>query len=104
MASTRQVKHIRRHSRFRARYISDMRLEYQTDVPSGLTVQDLNVLKIQVVYCHPLQVPFIATTLKTLLTPQYSGFERQCLSDGRMPLASSAVVRMQTNYCLQTCR
>jgi Flp pilus assembly protein TadG len=83
--------------------ISNLRLKYQNATQAGLSVQDLNLLKIKVVYCHPLQVPFIATTLKTLLMSQYSGFEQQCLTAGRLPLASSAVVRMQTDYCPQRC-
>jgi len=83
--------------------ISNLRLKYQNGYQNGLSMQDLNVLKIRVVYCHPLQVPFIATTLRTLLMAQYSGFEQQCLAAGRMPLASSAVVRMQTDYCPELC-
>lgn len=83
--------------------ISNNRLRYQTDVQGGLSVQDLNLLKIRVVYCHPLQVPLISRTLQTLLAPGYTDFERTCLDAGRMPLASSAVVRMHTDYCPEHC-
>ncbi|HWI13992.1 MAG TPA: DUF192 domain-containing protein [Burkholderiales bacterium] len=90
-------------AQFHSQRISNNRLRYQTDAQGGLSVQDLNVLKIKVVYCHPLQVPLIAKTLQTVLAPRFTGFERACLDAGRMPLASSAVVRMHTDYCPELC-
>lgn len=90
-------------AQFHAQRISNDRLRYQTGVQAGLSVQDLNLLKIQVVYCHPLQVPLVATTLQTLLAPRFTGLELDCLKAQRMPLTSSAVVRMQTDYCPEQC-
>jgi TadE-like protein len=76
-----------------------------------------NVLKIRTHYCYPLYVPFIDTLLVNIMTlppntdksspdycpecqglfPEGSGtFEDGCLKNGRFPINSQAIVRMQS--------
>jgi len=83
------------------------REQYST---TGLTIQDANLLKIRVSYCHPLYVPYINRVLGIMLTnvesescPGCTGsftstgsFERGCLENQRFPLHSQAIVRMQS--------
>jgi len=84
---------------------------------SGLSIQDRNVLKIRAHYCYPLYVPFIDRLLKKIMTqtvntdktspdycPECQGlfqrgdgtFEIGCLENGRFPINSQAIVRMQS--------
>jgi len=81
-----------------------------TTTNSGLTIQDANLLKIRVSYCYPLYVPYINRVLGIMLTniksddcPGCTGsftttgsFERGCLDNGRFPIHSQAIVRMQS--------
>jgi TadE-like protein len=83
----------------------------------GLSIQDRNLLKIRTHYCYPLYVPFIDTLLVNIMTlppntdksspdycpecqglfPEGSGtFEDGCLKNGRFPINSQAIVRMQS--------
>lgn len=66
---------------------------------SGLTIQDANLLKIQVTYCYPLKVAFINRTIVTLVGGGFSGFEKTCIDQQRLPISAQGIVRMQTNYC-----
>jgi len=81
---------------------------------SRQTIQDANLLKLRVVYCYPLQVPFVDRILTTILTempssscPYCAGgaaeeeIERTCLDAGRFPLNAQAVVRMQSPATMQ---
>ncbi|MCS3903019.1 hypothetical protein J2T55_001036 [Methylohalomonas lacus] len=77
---------------------------------SQQTVQDANLLKLRVVYCYPLHVPFIDRMLTTILTqlpddmcPHCIGtygsgdsIERTCLTNNRFPLNAQAIVRLQS--------
>ncbi len=91
--------------------IPNNNLMYRSEVSTtGLTVQDANLLKIRVSYCYPLYVPYINRVLGIMLTniesagcPGCTGsftntgsFERACLDNGRFPLHSQAIVRMQS--------
>ncbi len=86
-------------------------LKYRNNATStGLTIQDANLLKIRVGYCYPLYVPYINRVLGIMLTndpdetcPGCTGarkdtstFERRCLENGRFPINSQAIVRMQS--------
>jgi hypothetical protein len=79
---------------------------------SNATVQDANLLKLRVSYCYPMYVPYVNRVLAIMLTqlpdpdtcPGCSGnfsapgtFERNCLDNGRFPLNSQAIVRMQSS-------
>lgn len=77
---------------------------------SRQTVQDANLLKLRVVYCYPLHVPFVDRMLTAILTqlpddmcPYCVGtyrsgdtIERTCLTNNRFPLNAQAIVRMQS--------
>lgn len=74
-----------------------------------ITIQDANLLKIRVTYCHEIIVPFVATTLRRLMlgerdpdplknwtTPSLGSFTKQCWAHDQIPIESSAIMRMQT--------
>ncbi|WP_201313999.1 TadE family protein [Dyella sp. EPa41] len=67
---------------------------------SGLTVQDANVLKIRVVYGYKMIVPVIdKLILGVYRLTFYQGMSAQevaMLESGRLPIATQAMVRMQT--------
>ncbi|MBL1141279.1 MAG: pilus assembly protein [Proteobacteria bacterium] len=77
---------------------------------AGLTIQDANLLKIRVSYCYPMYVPYINRAIGIMLTNPLSNncpgctglfnatgtFERGCLDNGRFPIHSQAIVRMQS--------
>jgi len=78
---------------------------------SNATVQDANLLKLRVTYCYPMYVPYVNRVLAIMLTQlpnpdtcpgcsgnfQHPGFEKNCLDNGRFPLNSQAIVRMQSS-------
>ena len=75
-------------------------LSYSTErTPSGLTLQDANLLKIKVTYCARLIVPFINRTIITLIADGATDFEKKCQREQRLPIRAQAIVRMQTAYC-----
>jgi hypothetical protein len=78
---------------------------------SGVSVQDANLLKIKVTYCHPMIVPFISHLIQKLMlgapsgdqsvpagwtTPSVSDFKEDCYAVSRFPIDASSMVRMQT--------
>lgn len=67
---------------------------------SGLTVQDANVLKIRVVYGYKMIVPVIDKIIISVYRLAfYQGMSAQevaMLESGRLPIATQAMVRMQT--------
>jgi len=77
---------------------------------SGMTIQDANLLKIRASYCYPMYVPFVNRVIGILLTnaesetcPGCTGsftgggsFELGCLENGRFPIHSTTIVRMQS--------
>lgn len=69
-----------------------------TDGVSRITIQTANLLKVQVSYGFPLNVPvagpIIAETV--LLTNAWSPTERAMIENGRFPIMSVATVRMQS--------
>jgi hypothetical protein len=81
-----------------------------TTTSGGLTIQDANLLKIRASYCYPLYVPYVNRVLGIMLTNNKSdtcpgctgsftttgSFERGCLNNGRFPIHSQAIVRMQS--------
>lgn len=77
---------------------------------SQVSIQDANLLKIKVTYCHRMIVPFISQLVKNLMlgaadpedvppdwtTPHLNSFKRNCFADNRFPIESISIVRMQT--------
>ena len=96
-------------------------LMYRTSAVGGASnqnIQDANLLKLRVVYCYPLHVPFINRMLTTIMTqlpdadcPYCVGtyntgdtIERTCLTNNRFPINAQAIVRMQSPAIMQgTC-
>ena len=95
--------------------IPNSHLLYRENTPDsgqGISIQDANLLKIRVTYCHPLVVPVISTTIKRLMLASYANtdpdpiegwqvpvleqFERSCYERDRMPIEAQAIARMQT--------
>lgn len=75
-------------------------LSYFTEkTPSGMTLQDANLLKIKVTYCVRLVVPFVNRTIITLTDKGATDFENKCHREQRLPIRAQAVVRMQSAYC-----
>jgi len=65
---------------------------------SGRSIQDANLLRIQVRYCHPLQVPFVSQFLIGVLRQLASDpAVQRCYAAGRVPLVAEAVVNMQSD-------
>jgi len=86
-------------------------LKYRTsdDGGSNVSIQDANLLKLKVTYCYPLYVPLISTVIKRTMgveidpdplpgwvPPRLGNFNRQCYTNGGMPIVAQAIVRMQT--------
>ena len=87
-------------------------LKYRTATIKGsskLTLQDANLLKIEVTYCHYMDVPVIATVVRRLfgvksdpdpvpgwVTPTTERFRKNCFDKSRVPIVSQAIIRMQT--------
>lgn len=70
--------------------------------PSGMKLQDANILKIKVTYCHPLQILLLRNTIISLL--QAGGgaaddFTAGCYKAYRLPIVAQGIVRMQSDYC-----
>ena len=67
---------------------------------SGINIQDANLLKLEVTYGAESKVPGLGTLLsETILLfnrDQLDEFEVQLLEAGRLPVLSTATVRMQT--------
>lgn len=94
------------------RVIPNDNLMYRDQVtPSGLTIQDANLLQIRVSYCHRMIVPYIDRLLAILMTrapdnaacSECTGafvnegtFERSCFDNRRFPLHAHSIMRMQS--------
>jgi hypothetical protein len=77
-------------------------LIYARDVtPTGLTLQDANLLKIKVTYCYPMQIALLRNTIIALLRSGGGGdaFTNTCYDKYRLPIVAQGIVRMQTDYC-----
>ncbi|MCU7853552.1 MAG: pilus assembly protein [Candidatus Thiodiazotropha sp. (ex Monitilora ramsayi)] len=65
---------------------------------SGVNLQDANLLKVEVTYGYPLHTPFVGPLISTLgvRLPGLTAFERAQYTVGRIPIVSTAMVRMQS--------
>ncbi|MEO8308943.1 MAG: TadE/TadG family type IV pilus assembly protein [Pseudomonadota bacterium] len=62
-------------------------------------VADANLLKIEVVYCHPLLVPFARELLiGALRTFDHDPWHHACYATGRVPLRSVGITPMQSDF------
>lgn len=66
---------------------------------SGLTIQDANILRVQVRYGYELKVPVVRWVFRLglrLTRPGLDTVERAMLAANRLPMIATATVRMQT--------
>jgi hypothetical protein len=94
-------------------YIPNDHLRYRSaQLKQGMSIQDANLLKIRVTYCHKVIVPFYSRVLQRLMVareisndpdpipdykaPNLGSFAEQCFLNNRVPIESQAIMRMQT--------
>ena len=65
---------------------------------SGLTIQDANILRVQVLYGYELKVPVVRWVFRLALQlgPGLDATELAMLATNRLPMMATATVRMQT--------
>lgn len=84
------------------RVIPNDALEYRSTAPgsrSRISLQEANVLRVEVIYCRPLIVPFIGPTLLgTLRRLDHDLWSQRCYAAGRVPLRSVGVAPMQSDF------
>ena len=84
-------------------HIPNDNLRYARDAtPSGMSLQDANILKIKITYCYPLQIFLLRNTIITLLEAAggaVDDFTQRCYKDFRLPIVAQGIVRMQSDYC-----
>ncbi|RZU99138.1 TadE/TadG family type IV pilus assembly protein [Spiribacter vilamensis] len=87
------------------RYLPFRHLDRRSRRPgrqSGLNIQDATLLRVQATYGYPLKVPYAgafirqALRLATRWTTAYGPRERTMLLTGRLPIVTTATVRMQS--------
>jgi hypothetical protein len=64
----------------------------------GLSLQDANLLRVEITYGYELKVPLVGGLLRRLLSSAREGdaFHQQLLRRGRLPITATATVRMQS--------
>ena len=96
--------HARRDARGRA-YLPFRRLDLEPTRPgrrSGLNIQDAALLRVQARYGYTLKVPYAgdfilaAVRLATRFSNAYTARERLMLANGRLPILTTATVRLQS--------
>jgi hypothetical protein len=84
------------------RVIPNDALDYRAMVRgarSGITLQQANVLKIEVNYCRHLIVPFASQLLlATLRAVDRDPWRRRCYAAGRVPIRSEGITPMQSDF------
>jgi TadE-like protein len=76
------------------RVIPNDSLNYRT-----ASVREANVLKVEIVYCHPLLVPFARELLiGALRTLDRDPWHHYCYSSGRVPIRSVGITPMQSDF------
>jgi hypothetical protein len=84
------------------RVIPNDGLEYRTKVAgerSGLTLQQANILRLEVSWCRPLVVPFARELLLgALRAVDRDPWRRYCYSEGRVPIRSEGISPMQSDF------
>jgi TadE-like protein len=73
----------------------------QTGRRSGQSLQEANLLKVAVTWCHPLIVPLVSQLLiGTLRRIDADPWDQLCYSAGRVPLRSTGIASMQSDFRL----
>jgi hypothetical protein len=85
-----------------ARVIPNDSLEHRSSAPgsrSGISVQEANILRVEVNYCRPLIVPFAGPMLvATLRVLDRDLWHQRCYAAGRVPLRAEGVAPMQSDF------
>lgn len=88
--------------RDRWRVIPSDGLEYRSSAPgprSGVSIQQANVLRLQVRWCRPLIVPLIRELMiGTLRLLDRDPWHQYCYSEGRVPIRSEGTSLMQSDF------
>jgi hypothetical protein len=65
----------------------------------GPGVRGANLLAVEIVYCHPLLVPFARELLiGALRTIDHDPWHHQCYASGRVPIRSVGITPMQSDF------
>lgn len=84
------------------RVIPNDGLEYRSSAPgarSGISIQQANVLRLQVSWCRPLVVPLIRELMiGTLRLLDRDPWHQYCYSEGRVPIRSEGTSMMQSDF------
>ncbi|HUG73150.1 MAG TPA: TadE/TadG family type IV pilus assembly protein [Steroidobacteraceae bacterium] len=84
------------------RVIPNDGLEYRSRIAgqrSGLTLQQANILHLEVSWCRPLIVPFARELLLgTLRAFDLDPWRQYCYSEGRVPIRSEGITPMQSDF------
>jgi hypothetical protein len=84
------------------RVIPNDSLEYRSAASgrrSGVSVQEANILRVEVSYCRPLIVPFAGPMLlASLRLLDHDLWHRRCYAAGRVPLRAEGVAPMQSDF------
>ncbi|MET0282271.1 MAG: hypothetical protein ABW278_14270 [Steroidobacteraceae bacterium] len=85
-----------------ARVIPNDSLEYRSRMPgrrSGLTLQQANLLRLEVEWCRPLIVPFAREMLLGALRLfDREPWRQSCYAAGRVPIRSEGTSPMQSDF------
>jgi hypothetical protein len=66
---------------------------------SGISLQQANVLRLEISYCRPLIVPFAGPLLVgTLRLLDHDLWHQRCYAAGRIPVRSEGVAPMQSDF------
>jgi hypothetical protein len=85
-----------------SRVIPNDGLEHRSSAPgsrSGVSIQQANVLRLQVSWCRPLIVPLIRELITgTLRRMDPDPWHQYCYSEGRVPIRSEGTSQMQSDF------
>src|SRR5690606_17267619 len=85
-----------------ARVIPNDGLEYRPAAAgqrSGMTLQQANLLRLEVAWCRPLIVPFARQLLLGVLRRiDFDPWRQSCYLQGRVPVRSEAALPMQSDF------
>jgi len=66
---------------------------------SGISLQEANVLRVEISYCRPMLVPLAGPLLLgTLRVIDHDAWHQRCYAAGRVPLRSEAIAPMQSDF------
>jgi Flp pilus assembly protein TadG len=89
-------------ARAEGRVIPNDGLQYRASTPgrrSGLSIQQANILRLEVSWCRPLIVPFARQLIiGSLRAMDRDPWHQYCYSEGRVPVRSESATPMQSDF------